>query len=84
MIIIILNQAKPNRTLNGHLREVTVLAVESRFGFLLASGGQDTKIKIWDHRQKECAFTFKKHESAITSLCISVNSKYMVSGDNAG
>jgi len=79
-----LKNAKPSRIFMGHLREVNVLSVEDRFGCLLASSGSDTKVKLWDCRQKEAVATFKQHQSNVTAISFSPNSKFLLSGDSKG
>jgi len=77
-----LNQSKSLRSFHGHHREVSHLAMDT--STLFSSGGFDTKVKLWDIRQKNCVVTYRRHEHDITSLHWAPNGKFILSGDSSG
>lgn len=58
-----------------------VLAIND---FLVASGGDDASIKIWnlDDPQKECIQTLIGHSHSIHSLCLLQNNQIIASGSS--
>jgi len=52
----------------GHHYEINVVAYSPN-GSVIASGGDDGKVKVWDARTSFCFITFKEHTSTITGLC---------------
>ncbi len=56
------------RTLKPHDSPVTVVAVDST-GTLIATGGADSVIKIWDIRGGYLTHTFRGHSGVISALC---------------
>lgn len=71
--------------LSGHATAPTVFAFD-RANNLLISGGEDTKIKVWDLRagSRQAMSTFKEHDGIITCLCLSADSRLLVSGAEDG
>ncbi|MCP2937249.1 hypothetical protein NK983_31610, partial [Salmonella enterica subsp. enterica serovar Typhimurium] len=55
------------QTLNGHRLAATAIAV-NKDGSLLASGGADSSIVIWDARSGEKIFALNGHKGQINSL----------------
>ena len=51
----------------GHYFDVSSIAYSSD-GSLLASGGQDGKIKIWEITNSSCIVTFSEHASKVTEI----------------
>lgn len=47
---------------------------------ILASGGQDCTVKVYDLRKKELIHNLKKHTKAVNSIAISSDSKTIASG----
>jgi periodic tryptophan protein 2 len=52
----------------GHHYEINVVAYSPN-GSVIASGGDDGKVKIWDTRTSFCFVTFKEHTGTVTGLC---------------
>ncbi|XP_057752696.1 uncharacterized protein LOC130970588 [Arachis stenosperma] len=50
----------------------------------LATGCVDGKVRLWDSRSGECTHTFRGHEDAIQSLCVSADHNYLVSASMDG
>ncbi|GIW81927.1 MAG: hypothetical protein KatS3mg105_3734 [Gemmatales bacterium] len=65
-------------TLEGHQGPVTALAI-SRDGQLLASGGADATIRLWDLAKKKQTVCLTGHNGPITSLAISGHKTNMLS-----
>jgi WD40 repeat protein len=74
---------KPFAELTGHNAAVKSLAV-SPDGSMLASGGQDGTILLWEILHRKVMATFKGHGDEITSLAFSPDrdSTYLVSGSS--
>jgi len=53
-------------------------------GSLVATGGEDTKIKIWNCSTGFCFVTFSEHESAVTGLAFTPNGKVVISSSLDG
>ena len=45
----------------------------------MASGSNDTKIKLWDLRSKRLLQHYDAHESSINSIAFHPNGKYLIS-----
>jgi pre-mRNA-processing factor 19 len=45
-------------------------------GHILATGQQDSQVRLWDVKARTVATTFNGHESPIASLCFSENGYY--------
>jgi len=52
----------------GHHYEINVVAYSPN-GTVIATGGDDGKVKVWDSRTSFCFITFKEHTSTVTGLC---------------
>ncbi|XP_063909715.1 periodic tryptophan protein 2 homolog [Zophobas morio] len=53
-------------------------------GQLLASGGEDGKVKLWNVHSGFCFVTFSEHSSAVTSVAFSGSKKFLVSASLDG
>lgn len=51
---------------------------------IVASGSFDTNAKLWDLRAKNCVQTMKNHNKRVMSLCISPDSKVLITGGEDG
>lgn len=51
---------------------------------LIASGSLDSKVKLWDLRQKSNTLTFRKHTSKINTLQMSPDNLFIASGSDDG
>lgn len=71
--------------LQGHATAPKVFKYDKINSYLI-SGGEDTKIKVWDLRtnQRQALSTFKEHLGIITCLDLSLDSKLLVSGAEDG
>ena len=58
----------------GHGSDMACLAY-SPDGSLMATGGQDAKIKLWTCSTGFCFVTFSEHESGVTGLVFTSNGK---------
>jgi len=62
-------KVQPFRILHGHSSKVTSLSISSEAG-ILASGSDDSAIRIWDISTGYCRFTMKGHKSGV--LCVKI------------
>ena len=69
-----------SQILAGHTKRITAL-VELPNG-LIASGSEDTEIKIWDLSNGICCGTLLIHKKPITALAVSSNG-FLISGSDA-
>jgi len=67
----------------GHGSSMSCL-VYSPDGSLVATGGEDTKIKIWNCSTGFCFVTFSEHESSVTGLAFTPNGKVVISSSLDG
>lgn len=66
--------------LKGHTIEICSFYADKRNENIIASGSFDTNAKLWDLRLKNCINTLKNHNKKVTSLCISPDSRILVTG----
>lgn len=67
----------------GHSTNVSCLTY-SPDGQILATGGEDGKIKLWNLDAGFCYVTFSEHTAAVTGLSFSYNKKFIVSSSLDG
>lgn len=67
----------------GHTNNTSCVCY-STDGQILATGGEDGKIKLWNVQSGNCFVTFDEHEQAITALSFSGNKKFFVSSSLDG
>ncbi|HPZ08316.1 MAG TPA: protein kinase [Candidatus Eremiobacteraeota bacterium] len=53
-------------------------------GSLIASGGKDNMIKLWDVKSCKLLFNLTGHTSPVTSLCFSSDGTFVISGSKDG
>lgn len=67
----------------GHSMSMTTLAY-SPDGSLLATAGEDSKIKLWNTLSGFCFVTFSEHESGVTGLTFTPSGKVVLSSSLDG
>ena len=67
----------------GHGGAMQCLAY-SPDGALVATGGTDAKVKLWNTSSNFCFVTFAEHEAAVTDLAFTPNGKVVVSSSLDG
>ncbi len=67
------------KTLNGHKDHVLAVAVSSD-GRVIASGGRDHLIKVWDVRTHQVIDTLEGHRGAVSALAFRHGSRDLYSG----
>jgi len=68
-------------TFRGHKGEVYSLAFSpDDGGRWIASGGEDTTVKVWDSHTGKLVHTFRGHLGLVSSVAFSPDGKYLVSG----
>jgi periodic tryptophan protein 2 len=59
----------------GHFYDMNVLDFSSN-GQYIVTGGDDSKVKVWNTRSGFCFVTFKEHSAAVTGFCITIILQY--------
>lgn len=67
----------------GHSNSMSCIAY-SMDGQLIATGGEDGKVKLWNISSGFCFVTFSEHTAPVTSLAFSGNKKFVVSASLDG
>lgn len=67
----------------GHANNMTCVSY-SVDGELIATGGEDGKVKLWNVLSGFCFITFSEHTNPITGLLFSKNKKIVVSASLDG
>ncbi|EDW09717.1 periodic tryptophan protein 2 homolog [Drosophila mojavensis] len=67
----------------GHSSEMTCIAY-SPDGQYIATGGEDSKVKLWNTQSSFCFVTFSEHTSGVTGVQFSRNKKFLVSSSLDG
>lgn len=64
---------------NGHKKQILSIDI-SQDSLLLASGGKDSTITIWDFTDNKILSTLSYHKGIVTSVKFSPDGRYLVSG----
>ncbi|EDW85819.1 uncharacterized protein Dwil_GK22940 [Drosophila willistoni] len=67
----------------GHSSEMICIAYSSD-GQYIATGGEDSKVKLWNTQNSFCFVTFSEHTSGVTGVQFSRNKKFLVSSSLDG
>lgn len=67
----------------GHSSQMTSIAY-SPDGQYIVTGGEDSKVKLWNVSNGFCFVTFHEHSSAVTAVDFSQNKKFLVSASLDG
>ncbi|XP_060652444.1 periodic tryptophan protein 2 homolog [Drosophila nasuta] len=67
----------------GHSSEMTCIAY-SPDGQYIATGGEDSKVKLWNTQSSFCFVTFSEHTSGVSAVTFSRNKKFLVSSSLDG
>lgn len=67
----------------GHASEMSCIAY-SPDGQYIVTGGEDSKVKLWNVNSGFCFVTFSEHTSAVTAVQFSNNKKFLVSASLDG
>ena len=70
--------------LKGHTIEICSFYADRSSDSIIASGSFDTNVKLWDLRLKNCLHTLKNHNKKVSALCISPDSRMLVTGGEDG
>lgn len=67
----------------SHSNNITSICY-STDGQILASGGEDGKVKLWNLSSGFCFVTFNEHSTAVTAVAFSGSKKFVVSASLDG
>jgi len=67
----------------GHTNGMTSVAY-SPDGSLIATSGEDAKVKLWNTSSGFCFVTFAEHEATVTGICFTPNGKVVLSSSLDG
>lgn len=67
----------------GHASEMTCIAY-SPDGQYIVTGGEDSKVKLWNCNSGFCFVTFHEHNSSVTAVEFSPNKKFVLSASVDG
>jgi len=67
----------------GHASSMNCLSY-SPDGSLVATGGEDSKVKLWNTSTGFCFVTFSEHEATVTGVCFMPNGKVVLSSSVDG
>lgn len=67
----------------GHSSSMSCLAY-SPDGSMVATGGEDSKVKLWNTSSGFCFVTFNEHEASVTGVCFTPNGKVVLSSSVDG
>lgn len=67
----------------GHSSEMTCISY-SADGQYIATGGEDSKVKLWNTQSAFCFVTFNEHSSGITGVQFSRSKNFLVSASLDG
>ncbi|KNH07362.1 hypothetical protein XU18_1894 [Perkinsela sp. CCAP 1560/4] len=70
--------------LHGSLGCVYALSAHPRVPFLLASGGSDGAVRVWDIRCNRCVFSFFGHKGTVETICTQPTEPQFISGGSDG
>ncbi len=81
--VILWNKHQPLTILKGHLKGIRTLAFHPHFQ-LLATGGDDGYINIWNIDRPQLVHTISAHSWPISRLIFSHNGRYLISSSTNG
>jgi katanin p80 WD40 repeat-containing subunit B1 len=67
----------------SHPQAVTVVEF-SMDNIFVASGSQDSEVRIWDVRKLQCLHTFKHHVGKVNCITFSPDSRWLFTGADDG
>ena len=68
----------------AHTTEVLCMAVSPKTGQVLATGGDDCKVNIWDVKSATNIRSLGSNKAAVESLCFDPDDTVVVSGSESG